>query len=313
MGARLVNHRPDDAAIAELAARQEGLVRRADLLRLGMGSKAIAYRARSRRLFVHHPGVYSLGPGPFPRATPWLAAVWWCAGTDDEDGPGAVDTVLSHFAAGARLGHGAEPDLGVVHVTTTRAMLSRPGVVVHRTRHLDRLDWAQHGLLPVTNRSRTLIDEASLLTFAEFRARADRLRELPVEALTAALERAPRRPGAAAARRLLEGERRRTRSELERRYLRFCSRFGLPRPPELNAWIAGHNVDCLYRRNRLAIELDGRTHHERRAQMEADRRRDADYQLAGLRILRLTWWSFEPEYAARSADTIRAFLTMVVA
>ncbi len=306
MGARGSNS-ADHAAIAALAVRQTGLLRRADLLRLGMGAKAIDYRVRSGRLVAHHPGVYSLGPGPFPRPTAWLAAVWWCAGPRDDD-PRAVDTVLSHLAAGAFFGHGAEPDHGVVHVTTTRGVHSRPGIVVHRTRHLDRRDWSQHGLLPVTNRSRTLIDEASILPFAALRARADRLKELPVEAIAAALARAPTRPGSAAARRLLEGERRRTKSELERRYLRFCTRAGVPRPPELNVWVAGHEADCLYARSRLVIELDGRAYHERRAQMEADRRRDADYQLAGWRILRLTWWSFEPEHAARTAATVGAFL-----
>lgn len=287
-----------EAAIAALAAQQEGLLRPDDLLRLGLGPKAIAYRARVQRLFVPLPGVYSLGPGPFPRRTAWLAAVWWCA----------PDAVLSHFSAGVFLGHGDEPDPDVVHVTTTRDVRSRAGVEVHRTRHLDRLDWSQHGPLGVTNRSRTLLDEASLLGFPAFRARADRLRELPVAELRAALERAPGRQGSTAVRRLLAGDQVRTKSFLERRYLRFCHRHGVPRPPELNAWIAGHKADCVYPAERLVIELDGRAHHERRAQMEADRRRDADYQLAHFRILRLTWWDLEPELAARTAATIRAFI-----
>ena len=97
---------------------------------------------------------------------------------------------------------------------------------------------------------------------------------------------------------------------LERRYLRFCRAADLPRPEELSVWTAGHKADCLYAAARLVIELDGRTHHERRAQTQEDRRRDADYQLAGFRILRLTWWDLEPETSRRTAATIRAFLRL---
>lgn len=286
--------------LEQRAAAQEGLLRRADLLELGMGRKAIPYRVGSGRLFRLHPGVFALGPGPFPRRTTWLAALWWCG----------ADATLSHVSAGAFHGHGPEPDPQVVHVTTRHQVGSIPGVVVHRTRHLHRLDWSQHGLLAVTNRSRTLVDEASLLPFPAFRARADRLRELPLRELEATLSRAPRRPGSAAARRLLEGDQRHTRSALERRFLRLCRRAEIPRPPRQNVRLAGHVVDCSYPAVHLAIELDGRAYHERRAQMEADRLRDADYQLAGFRILRLTWWDLEPEWAPRTTTTLRAFLRM---
>lgn len=292
--------RSADRLIAALAVEQEGLLRRDDLLRLGLGSKAIAYRVRSGRLFLRLPGVYTLGPGPLPRRSTWLAAVWWCGD----------QTVLSHVSAGAFHGHGPELDLSVVHVTTTRDIRSRLGVVVHRTRHLHRYDWAQHGLLPVTNRSRTLLDEAAMMPFAAFRSRADNLRELPVDQLGAALLRAPGRQGASSVRRLLAGEERHTKSVLERRYLRFCRDAELPRPDTLNTQVVGHKADCLYTAARLVIELDGRRHHERRAQMQEDRRRDADYQLAGFRILRLTWWDLEPELRARTAATVRAFLRL---
>lgn len=285
-------------ALERRAAEQEGLLRRADLLELGLGRKAIPYRVQSGRLFRLHPGIYALGPGPHPRRTTWLAALWWCG----------AGSALSYFSAGAFHGHGPEPDVGVVHVTTRNEPGTTAGVVVHRTRHLHRLDWSQHGLLAVTNRSRTLVDEASLLPFPAFRARADRLRDLPLRELEATIRRAPRRQGSAAARRLLQGDQRHTRSVLERRFLRLCRDTGLPAPPHRNVPLAGHTVDCLYPSARLAVELDGRAYHERRAQMQADRLRDADYQLAGFRILRLTWWDLEPEWAPRTTATLRAFL-----
>lgn len=299
MGAT-AHKRSVEAAIAAVASRQEGLVRRDDLLGLGLGRKAIDYRVSTSRLFTRLPGVYALGPGPFGRRTAWLAALWWTGG----------DATLAYFSAGAFLGHGDEDDAGAVHVVTTAQRRSCPGVVVHRTHHLDRSDWSQHGLLRVTNRSRTLVDEASLLPFAAFRARADRLKTLPIAELQATLARAPKRPGATAVRRLLLGEVAQTKSELERRYGRFCRCFGLPAPDALNLWVAGHKADGIYHHARLVLELDGRTHHQRRAQMQADRQRDADYQLAGYRILRLTWWDLEPEWAPRTSETLRRFLAV---
>jgi len=49
MGAESRN-RCSDAVIAALAAGQEGLLRRGDLLRLGLGTKAIDHRVRTSRL-----------------------------------------------------------------------------------------------------------------------------------------------------------------------------------------------------------------------------------------------------------------------
>jgi very-short-patch-repair endonuclease len=37
------------------------------------------------------------------------------------------------------------------------------------------------------------------------------------------------------------------------------------------------------------VELDSRTHHERRAAFQRDRERDRALQLAGLRVARFTW------------------------
>jgi len=52
---------PLEAAIVAMAERQWGVLRRVDLLALGLGAKAIAYRVRRGRLHVLHPGVYTPG------------------------------------------------------------------------------------------------------------------------------------------------------------------------------------------------------------------------------------------------------------
>jgi very-short-patch-repair endonuclease len=53
----------------------------------------------------------------------------------------------------------------------------------------------------------------------------------------------------------------------------------------------GHRVvrpDCLYRRLKLVVELDGRVAHQRRRDFESDRRRDRELVVAGLRPIRIT-------------------------
>ncbi len=57
------------------------------------------------------------------------------------------------------------------------------------------------------------------------------------------------------------------------------------------------------------MELDGRTHHARRARMRDDRRRDADLQLAGLRVLRLVWEQLDRDEAPATARLVRGMLS----
>ena len=53
------------------------------------------------------------------------------------------------------------------------------------------------------------------------------------------------------------------------------------------AWVAGYEVDMLWRPQRLVVELDGRAYHE--DTFEEDRERDASLTAAGLRVVRVTW------------------------
>ncbi len=104
--------------------------------------------------------------------------------------------------------------------------------------------------------------------------------------------------------RLLEADEAHTKSELERRFLRFVRRHGLPRPTGLNIKVAGFKAGCCYAAERLVVELDGRAYHQRRRQMEADRLRDEGYQLAGHRIQRFLWDDFHAAQEARTAERL---------
>jgi len=64
-------------------------------------------------------------------------------------------------------------------------------------------------------------------------------------------------------------------------------------------------VDCLWREQRLIVELDGHEVHGTRAAFESDRERDRHLQAAGWTVVRLTWRQLEDEPEAICADLRR--------
>lgn len=288
-----------ETRLLERANRQWGLLRHEDLGREGLGRGAIAARIATRRLNRVHHRVYAFGHTVLRDEGRWLAALWACD-----------DTVLSHWDAAAYHGWRVVPPAGddSVHLSTTGAKRSRPGITVHRVLALGRLDVFRAGLFTVTTIPRTLVDLADVMTWAEFRALADAQPRLNFPAIRAAHLRAGRRPGRGRVQRLIEADDAHTKSEFERRFLKFLDRHGIGRPDGLNVKVAGHKADCHYIDERLVVELDGRAFHRRRAQMRADRQRDADYQLAGQRILRLVWDDLHPDEDLATAARLREFL-----
>lgn len=286
MGALRIN--PVDAAVLEQAERQWGLVRRTDLRAQGLGRNALAYRLRIGRLHELHPGVYALGHRAISRQAEYLAAVWWVGG----------DAALADLSACAfkRWVEEDEEQPGPVHVVTTKARRSRPGVVVHRTRSLPAGDVLSYGrLLRVTDDARTLIDRADRCSFRELRGLADHLRRLPVAQLEAKQARLPSRAGHARIRRLITTQDARARFPLERRLTAYLEHHGLPQPDARNEVIVpGLETDAVYRGPRLALELDSRSHHQRQAEMEEDKRRDRRYRRAGWIPIRVMWEELDP-------------------
>jgi very-short-patch-repair endonuclease len=170
--------------------------------------------------------------------------------------------------------------------------------------------------IPVTTVPRTLLDLAAVVA----RRRVERaIEQAEVLRLTDRLSlkdlvaRYPRRQGAATVRAILARGRLGatvTRSELEERFLAFVEEAALPRP-ELNApmeigsgWV---EVDCLWRTERLVVELDGYGSHGTRAAFERDRARDRLLQATRWRVVRITWWQLHDEPATVAAD-LRALM-----
>lgn len=88
-------------------------------------------------------------------------------------------------------------------------------------------------------------------------------------------------------------------------FLALLDATGLPRP-RLNAHVeaAGRLVecDCLWRAERLVVELDGHATHGRRSSFESDRTRDRALSAAGWRVVRVTWRQLEREATAVAVD-----------
>lgn len=64
-----------------------------------------------------------------------------------------------------------------------------------------------------------------------------------------------------------------------------CAR--LPRP-ELNVRMLGHEIDFLWRAERVVAEVDGYAFHASAHSFASDRRRDAELTASGYRVLRFT-------------------------
>lgn len=286
-----------ERALLEQATGQLGLLHRNHLDHAGLTQGAISARVAYGRLTRMHEDVFAWGHTAVRDEARWLAAQWSVG----------RDTALSHLTAGAYYDWRVQAEDEDVHLSTTRSLGNRDGITVHRTTRLERADLFRPRLFVVTSMPRTLVDLADVLTWPEYRALADGT-QLRTDHIRAAWERNRYRAGSPFVRRLLEADEAHTKSEFERRYLRFARARGLPRPPGLNVWVAGHQADCVYGHERLVIELDGRAFHRRRGQMRADRQRDTDYQLGGYLIVRLVWDDLHPDEAARTADRIRRML-----
>ncbi len=291
-----------EARLFALANQQYGLLFAEDLAAAGVDRDMVKRRVAAHRLTRLHRGVYAFGHTVLQEEGRWLAALRACGD----------DSALSHVTAGRF--HGWPLDAGdALHLSTTRALSCRDDLVVHRTRHLDRVDLFDAHPFRVTTIPRTLVDLADHLGWDAYRALADGLRRVDLGAIGEAHARCPNRPGAPLVTRLIQADDAHTRSAFERRFLRFLIAQRLPRPEALNEDVAGHQADCVYRfsgraLHGLVVELDGRAYHDRRSQMRADRHRDTDYQLAGYLILRLVWDDLHPAEAPRTIDRLRRLL-----
>jgi Transcriptional regulator, AbiEi antitoxin len=290
-----------DRAILELARRQHGVLARGQLVELGLSASNIEYRLRAGRLHAHHRGVYGLGPLQ-SKLSRWMAAV--LAG-----GPGAV---LSHRSA-AQLWGLLDGFTAPIHLTVPTARRGRGGIRCHRSSLPDDERTVVEGI-PVTTVPRTALDCAAdmsarrverMINEADVRRLYDRL------SVPALLYRYPGRVGSRALWAALEKRNAGstiTRTELEELFLELVDEIGLPRP-EINASfeLDGEpiEIDALWRRERVAVELDSRQFHFTPLAFERDRRRDRRLMAARWLPVRITWRQLTEEPATVARDLIK--------
>jgi very-short-patch-repair endonuclease len=255
--------------------------------------------------YVHlYRGVYAVGHKRLTREARWFAAV--LAAGDD--------AALSHESAAAMWKlRDKERDIEVTAPTQRR---DRPGLRMHQS-VLDARDVTTRHGIPVTTPIRTLLDLAQTLNpeaLEEAIRQAEYHRLASATSLSKAVSSRKGESGAKALREALakadlgKGP---TRKGLEQRFRRFIREHDLPRPTKFNAPIELNDrrieVDVLWRKHRLIVELDGRAAHTTTDAFHEDRARDQALVAAGFRVIRITSWqlSHEPD---RIADVIGRLL-----
>lgn len=221
-------------------------------------------------------------------------------------GDGAL---LSHRSA-ARLWWLMPLDVEWIDVTAPPGrVVRRRGIVAHESVVADDERTVVDGI-PVTSPFRTVFDLAAVLKMRELErvwheAEVRRLRDRV--SLPMLLERYPGRRGARNLRALLAepepvGF---TRNDFEEGFLAVVDRFEVLRP-RMNADLAVRGrifqIDALWERERVAVELDSRSVHGTKKRFESDRQRDRILVAEGWKTMRVTWRALQEEAEEIAAD-----------
>jgi very-short-patch-repair endonuclease len=251
-----------DRVIANMAARQHGVVSGAQLKTAGIDKDGISRRLRAGRIHRIHRSVYAVGHRRLTFEGRCMAAVMAL-------GDGAV---VSHQSAAALWGL-LKPSSGPIHITLPGGggRRKRRGITIHRSHSLIAGVSIRRNGIAVTKATRTLRDLHRKASQPVYRAAVRRA--LDKRLISSAQ---------------LRSEEELTRSDLEKLMLRLCRRHRLPQP-EVNARVGPYEVDFLWRDQKVIVETDSWRHHGDRAAFEADRARDARLESLGYRVLRFTW------------------------
>jgi very-short-patch-repair endonuclease len=287
-----------DLVIAEIAARQHGVVSASQLRRSGIGEGAIRARLGAGRLHTVHRGVYAVGHAALSYESRCMAGVLAVG-----RGSGEAGSMLAHW--GAAVSHRdaaclwgllqpAASPLDVI-VAGDGGRKQQAGIRVHRSRSLVATDVIMRRGIPVTTPARTIAD------LRRASAAGHRGALSPPE-----LRRAIRQANVLGLPIGEEGGRDRTRSDLERNFLRLCRRHGLP-PPDVNVRVGPYLVDFLWREQRLVVETDSFLYHRGRVAFQDDRRRDLALKRDRYEVLHICEQQLDEE-AEQVVEAVKAIL-----
>ncbi len=281
-----------ETAIALIAGRQFGYITRPQLLAIGLGRRAIQHRVATGRLIPVHAGVYAVGHVNRMPAARAAASVLACGD----------QAALSYGSAASLWGFNKYWD-EPFEVTVPSSHRRRDGIKVHRCRTLAPRDLTRQLGIRVTSPARTVLDVAPGLPDKRLtRMVNDALRGpyLHRPDLADVVNRNPSHPGTKRLLRFARDSRRPTNSPLEDDFVEFARRYGLP-APVTNTYLLGYEIDVLYPRERVIVEVDGKGFHSDSDSFERDRKRDVVMLAAGFVTVRITddRMQYEPDEEAR--------------
>jgi very-short-patch-repair endonuclease len=267
--------------MADLAARQYGIVTREQLAELGYTDRMVNHALQIGRLQAWHRNVFAVGHGGLSPHGLCMAAVLFRGG-------GALISYQSAIWL-----WGLERKLEIpVQVSVRWRGHSQGAIGLHHCPALRDEDFSMIERLPVTSVPRTLLDYAS--TAATYRLegaldRADRLDLLDSAEIDRITEEVRGHHGSKRLRRAMTLYRERgfTRSGGEKKMLAVLADAGVQRPA-INNFIEGYELDFYWERERFAVELDSWEHHRTHRSFEADRRRQEELAMAGIETIRIT-------------------------
>jgi very-short-patch-repair endonuclease len=282
------------AQLASRAGRQWGRVTWSQLKALGVSDATIARWLEQGYLHRRLPRVYAVGHLATSTETDLAEALFYA-------GPGAM---LSHSTAAWWLGL-LDYQPRKIQVSTPRKCRSLDRITVHARRTCDRI-W--HNCLPTTTLPEIFLDLAATESLRALRralAKADYANNLDVRAIEAGIR--PGRPGGATLRKALADHQPAlalTKSRLEIRFFEICEKAKF-QPPEVNQYLAGEEIDAMWREQRIAVELDGHRNHHTRAQLRSDRRKELAVRTAGFTPVRYSEDQLEHQTKEVIADLRR--------
>jgi hypothetical protein len=297
--ARISNHARVGAAVAGVAARQEGLVTQRQLEACGLSAGRLERWVGDGRLHPVFRTVYVLGyPTAGPRAR-MRAAVLACPGS-----------VISYRSAATLLGLREVAPAVVDLIPPMEHGRKIDGIKAHRVPYPGPSEVRRVHGIPCTSVARTIVDLAGTYGEKDLRETIEMAavkKVLDVAAIDAVLENGPRRRGAPCLRRVLDDWRpvaetarySTVRSLFEARLLPLIAGAELPMPrvnaPVRTAERRVLEVDLLWPERHFVVEADSRRHHGIEAAFDRDRRRDRELLAAGYGVLRVSWREMEKE------------------
>lgn len=273
-----------ELALLNRAASQEGLIKRADALKL-LTVDQLEWRLRRLRWQQVRPNVYCVTGAPQTRAQQLRAIFMWLGRT----------FAFSHRTAAALLGFRGYSRNDALEVTVTGKRGRQHDMTIHRVRALPKSDLTTIDEFPVTTVERTLVAVAPGET--KLKALVDDLlsrKKTSLDFLFLALLRLDPH-GRSPLWKLVDAYRggdAPTESELERRVFELLMRSGLPLPIKQKAlYIAGRlrRLDFLFELFGVVIEADGYLTHSDTEAFESDRERNNALVEKGLLVLHWTW------------------------